>query len=149
MMGVKKKTLWRNIQIDKMKQTQFNQIKKKDLDNIETLDFTERIILIDELINTIEDFKRYQLEVEALIIFSTYKDIKIRPALIFERFYKNTGHHQERRIIHKIMRNEASYDGYSYLCNQACNITPSKSTEVDKDVTCKNCLHQMEKKNGI
>lgn len=135
-----------------MKQTHFNQIKKEDLDRIEIFDFSKRIILIDEPINTTEDFNKYQLEVEKIILaFSKHKDVRMRPALVFERFYKNSGIYHESKIIHKIIKNESSYDGYSYLCNQACSVTMSKSTEVDKDVTCKNCLHQLkalEKKNG-
>ena len=130
-----------------MKQTPFIQIRKEDLDNIDELDFTKRIILIDEPINTIDDFKKYQLEIEKILLaFSKHKDIRMRPAVVFEKFYKNSSCYYESKIIHKIIKKEDSYDGYVYLCNQACSVTVSKSTEVDKDVTCRNCLHKLEKK---
>lgn len=32
-----------------------------------------------------------------------------------------------------------------YLCNQACAITESKITKIKKEVTCKNCLRELEK----
>lgn len=34
-----------------------------------------------------------------------------------------------------------------YICNQACGITPEKSTREKNKVTCKNCLRRLEAEN--
>ena len=34
------------------------------------------------------------------------------------------------------------FDG-GYLCNKACSSTPSKSTRIKSEVTCKNCLRSI------
>ncbi len=33
----------------------------------------------------------------------------------------------------------------AYLCNQACGITKEKATRDRKEITCKNCLHKLQK----
>lgn len=34
-----------------------------------------------------------------------------------------------------------------YMCNQACNTTPSKCVKEAEKVTCKNCLKHLARKN--
>jgi len=63
------------------------EITKEELDKLEKFDFNERVVLIDEPVNNIQDFRKWQKKIAELIIFSRHNNIKIRPALVFEQFH--------------------------------------------------------------